>query len=221
MFYMCTMLHGETHVFWVNNLEHHYDKSAKTQNQWCIEYNIVSFVNGSFFYGNNTLIPPFATKKLKSIHKNTKKWWYIQRIEYMSYNHGFIRSMYTYELNPPTKAPSELSSFIISTCPPLIYDKTDISKNILYSIGGKKFTLRKCRRTLIGKTGNGFMFIVVGSGSLLGIRKRIRNKIKDIQWLANLDGGSSTFATVFGNCIVKNKRKIPSIISCNIEKWEN
>lgn len=215
-----TPLYGQLNIFWVDNLEHHYDKSAKTQAEWCSTYNIFSFVNGSFFHSNNTIIPPFATKTSKSISSNTKKWWYIQRTESMVYGYGSLLYKQCYSLHPPSVKPTQLSSFIVSVCPPLIHNEADISKNAIYKIGGKKFSKRQCRRTMIGKTNTGVMFIVVSSGSLLNVRKRIRNRIKNIQWLANLDGGSSTFATAFGNYVIRHKRKIPSIISYSIHKWE-
>jgi hypothetical protein len=64
------------------------------------------------------------------------------------------------------------------------------------------------------------MFIFVGTGTLMKVRNMIRQNVSSIKWLANLDGGSSSFLSVNKKVLIKNKTKVPSVISFKILKVE-
>jgi hypothetical protein len=76
------------------------------------------------------------------------------------------------------------------------------------------------RRTLLGKTCDNKLFIFSGTGSLFAIRKKLKEKISNIDWLINLDGGGSVFSSLYGLPLIRSQRKIPSILSYNVYKLE-
>lgn len=204
---------SENYIMWVKNLKHHYEEKPRTQEIWSKEIPEKGIVNASFFKSNGTLIPPFSSETNYSFKMNKRNWWYIDcELRYNIFC-PWEPPTSIYVLKSSNEAINLQSKFILSVCPPLIHNSFDISNSAIVDMGGRVFAYRNCRRTLIGKTKDGRMFIIIGTGNLFSIRENIKSKIDDIEWLANLDGGSSTFLTLYGNHIVKNKTKVPSVVS--------
>lgn len=200
---------GDSYILWASNLVHHYEKPGKYCREWGSTFSNSSVVNASFFRGDRTLISPYASETISKYTISKHKWWYINLNKNI------------FEVKSHEAQLDVTSKFIVSVCPALIVNTVDMSKSFITSMGGSKFAYRNCRRTMIGTTTTGSIFIVVGSGNLFTLRKLLRNKINNILWLANLDGGSSTFLSVNNKSIVKNKTKIPSVISFEIIKMES
>jgi exopolysaccharide biosynthesis protein len=200
---------GDSYILWASNLVHHYEKPGKYCKEWTSTFKQLGVINASFFRGNRSLISPYASQTVSKYTTNKHEWWYI------NYSHDI------FEVKSHGTPIDLTSKFIVSVCPPLIVNGVDMSKSFITAMGGRKFAYRNCRRTMIGTTSSGSIFIVVGAGNLFTLRKLLRNKIKNILWLANLDGGSSTFLSVNNKSIVKNKTKIPSVISFEIIKMES
>lgn len=175
---------------------------ARSQKDWAVKYKNTNMVNGAFFLKNNRPIPPYISSVGNVYLKNKKYWWAVGKT-----NSG------EYVLLSPEQVPFYINDFMVSVCPPLIYNGEDISTAVLRKYGSKKFLDRACPRTLIGKTTFGRTFICSTVGSLYYVRKTLKERIPNIEWLANLDGGSSSFLTINGDLIVNNKRKIPSVLT--------
>jgi len=204
----------ENFLLWVCDLKHHYEKKAKTHQQWINELNFEGLINGSFFKGDRSLILPFASETQSNFTQSKRGWWFVEYQRAESFNKN------GYELKEPNAVINNTSTFTLSVCPPLIWNGEDMPKKRITQMGGKKFTYRNCKRTVIGKTNSGFMFIFVGTGTLIKVRELIKNSVADIKWLANLDGGSSSFLSINKKILIKNKTKIPSVISFEILRLE-
>lgn len=212
---------GENYLIWAYDLRHHYDGLSKTQKEWRSTISHEGIVNASFFTGNRKPIPPYSSEThTYPIYKKIK-WWFIESVDTLGLTPSFSLTFPKFYLKSPTDVQYLDTKFKVSVCPPLIVDGIDVDKKSIYGIGGRRFAHRNCRRTIIGKTRTGLMFIFVGNGNLFTVRSKLKKKIIDIEWLANLDGGSSSFLTLNSNFIIKNKTKIPSVISYSIYSVEN
>ena len=189
------------YVIWIASMEHHVDFTPKTQVQWGFYFKNSNIINGAFFLPSNKPISPYySINGIVSI-KNNRKWWAVDQ----SNECGF-------ELKSPDENISIHKQFVISVCPPLIHNGNDVSRRVLNNYGSSTFLKRNCSRTLIGKTYDGNVFISVITGNLYTVRDKLRQIVPNIKWLANLDGGSSSFLTIDGIRLVCNKTKVPSII---------
>lgn len=199
-------------LLWVYDINHVFNPSANTQLEWNKKFPNTDMINGSFFKSNSKIIPPYATKDFRKLPSKKTKWWYVEYDNTIVIDSTYRIEQVGMTLKSPKDIPDTNTIFRIAVCPPLIVNSNDIDKQIIYKTCGKKFSLRNCRRTLIGRTSTGENFIFVGNGNLFKLRKLIRSKINNVEWLANLDGGSSSFLTVNNEMIIKNKTKIPSVL---------
>lgn len=193
-------------ILWIKNVKHVINTSGVRQIDWASDSAHNSFVNGTFFHSNFTPIIPYSSHGFIYSDYRSSKWWYIERINNQ------------YFLNSPSISANILSDFTLAGCPPLILDNNIVSLKTIYKLCSKKFIKKLCRRTLFGITDSGAVFIIITSGNLIQLPKKIKNLIPNVKWLINLDGGSSTFLTLNKKIIVKNKRKIPSIITFDLIK---
>jgi hypothetical protein len=208
LFLLCTQhLHSQNFLFWVYNVNHHYANPPKTQEEWSNIIDTDGLSNASFFKYNFTLIPPYSTIDTLYNSSNPKKWNFVAK----DYSGNYILSNSTVYYN---------TNFIISGCPVLMQDGIDASNNDIYKCTNKKFVKTPYRRTLLGKTCDNKLFIFSGTGSLFAIRKKLKEKISNIDWLINLDGGGSVFSSLHGLPLIRSQRKIPSILSYNVYKLE-
>ena len=199
-----------SYIVWVNCLEHRVNLNGKSQSEWVNEDNFINIVNASFYLiDRNKLIPlsPYASYEGKMGTKTKKRWWTIDIS-----NEGELN------LKPPGSSINYQSGFVLSICPVLVYNGIDIDYSRLRKYGSKKFIRRNCPRTLIGKTKDGKVFICVTYGSIQTVRKFVRSNVENVEWLANLDGGTSTFISIDKKHLVKTKREVPSILSFNYYK---
>jgi hypothetical protein len=211
---------GENFLLWVCDLKHHYEKKANTHQQWINKLNFEGLTNASFFKGDRSLITPFSSETQSNFRQSSRGWWFVDYEHDTNLKPTLSFNKNGYELKEPTAVVNNASTFTLSVCPPLIWNGEDIPKKYILQMGGKKFAYRNCKRTIIGKTTSGFMFIFVGTGTLMKVRNMIRQNVSSIKWLANLDGGSSSFLSVNKKVLIKNKTKVPSVISFKILKVE-
>jgi hypothetical protein len=200
----------KSYIVWVDCIEHHVNLNGKSQKEWINENKFSNIVNASFYYvAKRKSIPlsPYASYEGLVGVKRQRQWWTV----------GVSDSGYL-QLKPPGNYLNYQSGFLLSICPPLVYDGIDIPSSKLYKCGSKPFIMRNCPRTLIGRTKAGETFICVTYGSIQKVRKFIRTNIKDVDWLANLDGGTSTFMTIDKKHLIKTKRAVPSIINFTFYK---
>lgn len=198
--------YGTDNIFWVTNIKHIIDTRGVYQSEWLNDSNYHSAVNGTFFHSTFTPIVPYSSYQFIYTNYKSSKWWYIEKIN----TQYLLRSPYT--------EPNLSSDFTLAGCPPLILDNNIVSLKDIYKLCSKKFIKKICRRTLFGVTDSGSVFIMVTTGNLIQIPKKIKYLIPNVKWMINLDGGNSTFLTLNGKMIVKTKRKIPSIITFDLAK---
>lgn len=201
--------YSKTYVVWIDCMEHQISSVPYTQSEWKRAVMYDSYVNGAFFYSSFKPLPPYISFDGSVALKNNSRWWSITRL----YNNE-------YELMIPGSDINYHNNFVISVCPPIIHNGSDIDAKILRKYGSFSFLNRICNRTMIGKTFDGEIFICSSRGSVYFIRNYLKSKISNIKWLANLDGGSSSFLTVDGKRLVKTNRSVPSIVSFNYSKIE-
>jgi hypothetical protein len=191
-------------------LEHHVNLNGKSQQEWCYDNNFTNVVNASFYLiDRHKFIPlsPYSSYEGNTGNKTKKRWWALD-----------ISDSGELNLKPPGSSLNYQSGFVLSVYPVMIYNGVDIEMNTPRRRGSKKFLRRNCPRTLIGKTKEGKVFICVTYGSISTVRKFVKSNVKNVEWLANLDGGSSTFISIDKKQLVKTKRKVPSVISFNYYK---
>lgn len=209
LFILHSDTYSKTYIIWVDCMEHQINYASSTQDNWLRMSVYRSFVNGAFFFKSFKPLPPYMSSNGRLSWKNNSRWWAINRID-----------NYSYELEKPGSVLDYSSNFVISVCPPIIYNGDDIDIKTLRKYGSNSFLNRICNRTMIGKTFDGEIFICNSRGSVYFIRNYLKSKINNIKWLANLDGGSSSFLTVDGKRLVRTNRSVPSIISFNYSKIE-
>lgn len=191
-------------LFWIDKINHHYEVPPKSQLEWSLYINADGISNGAFFKSNFDLIPPYMTIEKKYNTSNPKNWWYV----------------IDGELSSGPISDSIKPSLIISGCPVLIFNGITLPEKEVYRYTNKRFVKKGYNRTLLGKTFDNKFFIFCGSGSLFSLRSKLKDKIKNIKWLINLDGGGSSFCNLYGLPLKKTKRKTPSVLSYSIISWE-